>query len=166
MQSKGPRPFLNVGKARQSHQRAGKPNLPSEAGVPRGASGKEPTCSCRRCKQCRFNPWFGRVPWSRKWQPKLSILAWEAPWTEGPLEPWNAGSDGGKGGDRDGCSFPAQEESGRSVPGPAFWVKATWTQEEAPESSLVSEQVTREEEPTSQAVVVNGKGDPPKSRRL
>ena len=47
-----------------------------------------------------------------------------------------------------------------------FWIKATWTQEEAPESSLVSEQDTREKESTSQAMVVNGKGDPPKSRRL
>ena len=32
------------------------------------ASDKESTCQCRRCKRCRFNPWVGKIPWSRKWQ--------------------------------------------------------------------------------------------------
>ena len=26
------------------------------------ASGKEPTCQCRRYKRCRFNPWVGKIP--------------------------------------------------------------------------------------------------------
>ena len=29
---------------------------------PRGTSGKEPTCQCRRRKRRRFNPWVGRPP--------------------------------------------------------------------------------------------------------
>ena len=33
-----------------------------ESGSPGGASGKEPTCQCRRCKRCRFHPWVGRSP--------------------------------------------------------------------------------------------------------
>ena len=33
-----------------------------------GASGKEPTCQCRRCKRHRFNPWVRKIPWRRAWQ--------------------------------------------------------------------------------------------------
>jgi len=36
---------------------------------PVGASGKEHICQCRRLKRCRFDPWFGKIPWRRKWQP-------------------------------------------------------------------------------------------------
>ena len=32
-----------------------------------GASGKELTCQCRRCKRCSFNPWTGKIPWRRAW---------------------------------------------------------------------------------------------------
>ena len=38
-------------------------------GFPGGVSGKEPACQCRRYKRCRFNPWTGKIPWRRKWQP-------------------------------------------------------------------------------------------------
>ena len=38
-------------------------------GLPGGASGKESACQCRRCKRRGFNPWVGKIPWSRKWQP-------------------------------------------------------------------------------------------------
>ena len=37
-------------------------------GFPGGASGKESACQFRRCKRCRFHPWIGKIPWSRKWQ--------------------------------------------------------------------------------------------------
>ena len=37
-----------------------------DPGFPGDASGKEPACQCRRC---RFHPWFGKILWSRKWQP-------------------------------------------------------------------------------------------------
>ena len=28
-----------------------------------GSTDKEPTCQCRRCKRCSFNPWVGKIPW-------------------------------------------------------------------------------------------------------
>ena len=34
-----------------------------------GAEGKEPTCQCRRPKRRGFDPWAGKIPWRRKWQP-------------------------------------------------------------------------------------------------
>ena len=37
-------------------------------GFPGGSAGKEPACQCRRCKRGRFDPWVGKIPWSRKWQ--------------------------------------------------------------------------------------------------
>ena len=48
-------------------------------GLTRALSGKESTCQCKRRK---FNPWIGKVPWTRKWQ--ILILAWSIPWTEEP----------------------------------------------------------------------------------
>ena len=47
-----------------------------------GASGKEPTCQCRRHKRIRFSPWAGKIPWRRVWLTHPSILAWRIPWTE------------------------------------------------------------------------------------
>ena len=35
-------------------------------GLPWWLSGKESTCQCRRRE---FNPWVGKIPWRRKWQP-------------------------------------------------------------------------------------------------
>ena len=35
---------------------------------PRWCRGKESACWCRRC---RFNPWVGKIPWSRAWQHAL-----------------------------------------------------------------------------------------------
>ena len=29
-------------------------------------SGKESACQCRRCKKRRFDPWVGKIPWSRQ----------------------------------------------------------------------------------------------------
>ena len=34
-----------------------------------GASGKEPACQFRRLKRHRFDPWAGKIPWRRAWQP-------------------------------------------------------------------------------------------------
>ena len=38
------------------------------------ANGKESVCQCRRCKRPRFDPWVGKIPWSRKWQPTVIFL--------------------------------------------------------------------------------------------
>ena len=40
-------------------------------GLPRWHSGKEYTCQCWRHG---FNSWFGKIPWSRKWQPTPPFL--------------------------------------------------------------------------------------------
>ena len=29
-------------------------------------------------KRCRFDPWFGKIPWRRKWQPTLVFLPGES----------------------------------------------------------------------------------------
>ena len=46
--------------------------------------GKEFTYQCRRHRRRRFNPWVGKIPWRRKWQPTLVFLPRESPWTEEP----------------------------------------------------------------------------------
>ena len=43
-----------------------------------GASSKEPACQCRRHKKCGFDPWVGRIPWRRNWQPILVLLPGES----------------------------------------------------------------------------------------
>ena len=40
-------------------------------GLPRWLSGKESTCRCRRLE---FEPWVGKIPWRRKWQPTPVFL--------------------------------------------------------------------------------------------
>ena len=47
-------------------------------GFPGGASGKEPTCQCRRHKRPGFDPWLGKIPWSRKWQTHPVFLPGES----------------------------------------------------------------------------------------
>ena len=48
------------------------------------ASGKEPTCQCRRHKKHGFDPWVGKTPWRRAWQPTPVVLPGKSPWTEEP----------------------------------------------------------------------------------
>ena len=43
--------------------------------LPRGLSGKE--CA-RRCRRNGFDPWFGKIPWRRKWQPTPVFLPGES----------------------------------------------------------------------------------------
>ena len=37
-------------------------------------SGKGFTCRCKRPKRRGFDPWVGKIPWGRKWQPTLGFL--------------------------------------------------------------------------------------------
>ena len=32
------------------------------------------SCQCRSCKRNGFDPWIGKIPWSRKWQPSPVFL--------------------------------------------------------------------------------------------
>ena len=46
-------------------------------GFPGGASGKELTCQCRGPNRCWFDPWVGKIPWRRAWQPTPVFLTGE-----------------------------------------------------------------------------------------
>ena len=35
-------------------------------------------CQCRRRKTCGFDPWVGKLPWRRKWQPNPVFLPGES----------------------------------------------------------------------------------------
>jgi len=32
----------------------------------------------RRCKRCEFDPWVGKIPWRRAWQPTPVFLTGES----------------------------------------------------------------------------------------
>ena len=53
-------------------------SLCRDQGFPGGASGKEPTCQCRRWRRCRLNPWMGKITWRRVWQPTPVFLPGES----------------------------------------------------------------------------------------
>jgi len=44
-------------------------------GFPSGSDGKESVCQCRRCM---FDPWVGKIPWRREWQPTPVFLPGES----------------------------------------------------------------------------------------
>ena len=46
--------------------------------LPDGASGKEPAYPCWRLKRHGFNPWVGKIPWRRAWQPTPVFLPGES----------------------------------------------------------------------------------------
>ena len=50
------------------------PSVITTLGLLRWCSGKESACQCRRHKRCGFNPWIGKIPWNRKWQPTPALL--------------------------------------------------------------------------------------------
>jgi len=50
-------------------------------GFPGRASGKEPTCQCRRHKRHRFDPWVGKIPVEEGTATYPSTLAWRLPQT-------------------------------------------------------------------------------------
>ena len=56
--------------------------------LPRWLSGKELVCQHRRG---RFDPWVGKIPWRRKWQPIPVFLGWEIPWTKESHRPQSIG---------------------------------------------------------------------------
>ena len=43
-------------------------------GLPKWHSGKKIHMQCKRCKRRWFDPWVGKIPWSRKWQPTPVFL--------------------------------------------------------------------------------------------
>ena len=45
---------------------------------PGSTIGEEPICQCRRHKRLGFDPWVGKFPWRRAWQPTLVFLPGES----------------------------------------------------------------------------------------
>ena len=43
-------------------------------GLPRWLRGKECVCQRRSLRWCSFDPWVGKIPWRRKWQPTPVFL--------------------------------------------------------------------------------------------
>ena len=39
-----------------------------------GAAQVAPTRQCRRCRRRGLDPWGGKIPWQRKWQPSPVVL--------------------------------------------------------------------------------------------
>ena len=54
-------------------------NLHPLLGFPGGASGKEPTCQCRRHERFWLDPWVRKMPWRRRWQPTPVFLPGKSP---------------------------------------------------------------------------------------
>ena len=48
------------------------------SGLPRWCCGKESACQCRKHKRLRFDPWVGKIPWRRTWQPTPICLPGES----------------------------------------------------------------------------------------
>ena len=51
--------------------------FPKYGSFPGGASGKDLTCQCRRCKSFGFDPWVEKTPLGEEMATHSSILAWE-----------------------------------------------------------------------------------------
>ena len=47
-------------------------------GFPGGTTGEELACQCWRHKRRGFNPWVGKIPWRRAWQPIPVLLPTES----------------------------------------------------------------------------------------
>ena len=60
-------------------------------GFPGGSAIKIPACQSRRHKRCGFSPWFGKIPWGRKWHPTPVFLAGKFHRQRSPVgyNPWN-----------------------------------------------------------------------------
>ena len=54
------------------------PKLYKIRGFPGSTSGKESACQCRRHKRFGFDPWVGKIPWRRAWEPTPVFLPGES----------------------------------------------------------------------------------------
>ena len=77
----------------QSHRQTGRHMLPGASTCPQLWDPSTTSITLwmlwqlRICLQCRipgFNPWVGKIPWRRAWQPTPVFLPGESPWTEAP----------------------------------------------------------------------------------
>ena len=49
-----------------------------ERGLLRWLGGNEFACQCRTCRRPMFDPWVGKIPWRKKWQPSPAFLPGES----------------------------------------------------------------------------------------
>ena len=61
-------------------------------GCPDGTSCKEPAYQWGRLERQGLDPWVGKIPWERKWQPTPVFLPGAFPWTEEPAGLQSMGS--------------------------------------------------------------------------
>ena len=47
-------------------------------GLPRWCYWQRTHCQCRKCKRRGFDPWIGKIPWRRTWQPTPLFLPGES----------------------------------------------------------------------------------------
>ena len=45
----------------------------------------------QKCGRPEFDPWIGKIPWRKAWQPSPFILPGESPWTEEQCGQWSMG---------------------------------------------------------------------------
>ena len=65
---------LHKTKTKKPELKVSIPSSHENNGLPRWRSGEESACQCRRCKRHRLNPWVGKIPLGRKWQPTPVFL--------------------------------------------------------------------------------------------
>ena len=65
----------SVGSHRVGHDWSNSAAVPIK-GFPGGTGGEEPPCQCRKLKRLRLDPWVGKIPWKRVWQP-IVLKVWE-----------------------------------------------------------------------------------------
>jgi len=49
-------------------------NTRNDIGLPRWLSSRESPCQCRRRRRGEFDPWVGKIPRRKKWQPNTVFL--------------------------------------------------------------------------------------------
>ena len=56
-----------------------------------GLSAKESACQCRKCKALGLDPWVGKIPQRRKWQPTPGFLLGKSHWQRSLVgySPWD-----------------------------------------------------------------------------
>ena len=52
--------------------------LNAHNGLPRWLSWKESACQCRSCRKLELDPWVGKIPWRKAWQPAPVFLSGES----------------------------------------------------------------------------------------
>ena len=70
--------FFTIWATREAQTLGIKKVLPITLGFPGGTSGKESTYQHRRHKRPRFDPWLGKIPWRKAWQPIPVFLPGES----------------------------------------------------------------------------------------